>query len=84
MYLKKRNVNGERNRVHRLSDVQVAEIRLRYSQGGVKQRELAEEFGVGQQLVSMIVAGKRRAKVTMWVVPRPVEHQPTQDSLLEP
>lgn len=42
----------------KLTDEQAEEIVRRYSAGGVLQRELAEEFGVTQSLVSMVVRGK--------------------------
>lgn len=57
---KRRSANGERKRLHRLTDDQVEEIRQRYARGGVLQRELAAEYGVSQQLVGLIADGRRR------------------------
>lgn len=46
---------GERNVKARLAASQVAEIRARYAAGGVLQRELAAEYGVGKNNISAIV-----------------------------
>lgn len=61
---KRRDANGERHGGHRLTDAQVAEIRARYAGGDVYQKDLAKEYGVSQQLVSLIVRSRRRARVT--------------------
>lgn len=53
---------GERNPVHKLSDKQVAEIRLAYSQGGYTQEQIGRKYGVAYQTVSNIVRGKRRTR----------------------
>ncbi len=49
----------------KLTDAQVAEIRERYRQGGVRQSDLASEFGVSQTQVSLIVRYRSR-----WTGPR--------------
>lgn len=60
---KARTANGEL-RPHKLKDAQVTEIRRRYLRGDVKQRTLALEFGVSQQLISSLVRLERRPKPT--------------------
>ena len=64
MAAKHRSANGEWKRTHKLTDDQVAEIRSRYAEGGVTQRQLAEEFGVSQQLVGLLAQRRRRANET--------------------
>ena len=44
----------------KLSDDQVVDIRRRYGEGGVRQADLAEEYGVHQTLVSSIVRRAHR------------------------
>lgn len=51
---------GEKNPGAKLTDRQVAEIRLIYSQGGYTQMELGRKYGVSFQTISDIVRGKRR------------------------
>lgn len=46
---------GEGNGNSKLSAVQVVEIRQRYALGGIRQKDLAKEFGVGRSTVSEIV-----------------------------
>jgi hypothetical protein len=46
---------GADNPRAKLTEGQVQEIRQRYTEGGVLQRELAEEFGVAKGYVSLIV-----------------------------
>jgi len=53
-------VHGEKHGHAVLTDAQVAEIRFRYTAGGVNQYELAEEFGVTQPHISYIIRGKKR------------------------
>lgn len=43
----------------KITDADAVDIRKRYSQGGITQRELASEYGVTQTLVSAIVLGKK-------------------------
>jgi len=45
---------GESNGLAKLTEADVLDIRARYAAGGVTQRELAEEYGVNQSLVSYI------------------------------
>lgn len=52
---------GQRNPAAKLSDHDVALIRLAYASGGVTQQELADRFGVQHQHVSYLVKGKRRS-----------------------
>lgn len=54
--------SGQRNPAAKLSDREVAQIRLAYAQGGYTQAELAKRFGVSYQTISKIVRGERRAK----------------------
>jgi hypothetical protein len=49
---------GERHGMAFLNAIQVAEIRARYSAGGVLQRVLGAEYGVDQTTISKIVLGK--------------------------
>lgn len=64
MATKKRSANGVRKANWRLTDAQVDAVRERYAAGDVSQRALATEYGVSQQLISLIVARKRRADRT--------------------
>jgi DNA-binding XRE family transcriptional regulator len=54
--------HGQRNPSAKLTDNEVARIRLAYSRGGYTQAQLAERFGVRHQTVSKIVRGQRRPK----------------------
>lgn len=54
--------HGQRNPAAKLSDNEVARIRLAYAQGGYTQAQLAERFGVAHQTVSKLVRGHRRPK----------------------
>lgn len=56
-----RRPRGERNGNHKLTDVQVAEIRQRYAAGGVTQTELASDYCVSQVQISNIVKHKNRS-----------------------
>jgi hypothetical protein len=49
---------GEANGNARLTQDQVAEIRRRYAAGGVRQVDLAAEFGVSQPMIGYIVRGE--------------------------
>jgi len=51
---------GERNPHAKLTNREVAEIRLVYSQGGRTQEDLGIQYGVTFQTISDIVRGKRR------------------------
>lgn len=44
-----------------LTDVDVHEIKTRYTQGNVTQQQLAEEFGVSPRTISAVVTGYRRS-----------------------
>lgn len=63
---KRRTANGELKSLHKLTDAQVDRLRSRYAAGGITQRELAEEYGVSQQLVSNIIRFRNRAQRTNW------------------
>ena len=54
--------SGQKNPAAKLSDREVAQIRLAYSQGGFTQKQLAERFSITFQHVSKIVRGQRRPK----------------------
>ena len=60
MARKRRTLNGERRPNAKLTDAQVDEIRERYAAGGISQRALGAEYGVGGPTVSMIVNRKLR------------------------
>lgn len=53
---------GESSPSAKLTSEQVRLIRQRYAEGGVLQRELAAEYGVGQTQVSRIIRGVRRPR----------------------
>lgn len=55
---------GEKCGTAKLSRKQVAEIRLRYSAGGVTQRELGAEYGVSHAAIGLAVSGKSWAWLT--------------------
>lgn len=44
----------------KLTDGEVEEIRIRYAAGGIRQQDLADEYGVHNAFVSRLVNGKRR------------------------
>lgn len=50
---------GETSPLSKLTAEQVDAIRHRYATGGIRQRELAEEYGVQQSTISKIVRGVR-------------------------
>ncbi len=58
MGAKNRIRHGENHRSAKLSEDQVIEIRKRYAEGGVLQRELAEEFRVARSNIYLIVSRK--------------------------
>lgn len=60
MFAKRRHSHGETHRGAKLTDTQVAELRARYASGGVMQKDLAAEYGVGKMQVSRLVRGLRR------------------------
>jgi len=55
---KARRPRGSRNSQAKLTEGQVLEIRERYTQGGVTQKELAASYGISHALVSFIVTRK--------------------------
>lgn len=52
---------GERNGNARLSAAQIAQIRALYEAGGIRQVDLAAQFGIRQTQVSRIVRGEQWA-----------------------
>lgn len=52
------DTRGERNAGSKLTNAAVAEIRARYAAGGVRQVDLAVEFGVSRQAVGLVVQGQ--------------------------
>ena len=57
-----RDQHGEKNPAVKLTDNQVAQIRLAYSQGGHTMAALAARFSVAVQTISRIVRGQRRCR----------------------
>lgn len=55
---------GERHGMAKLKDGDVREIRRRYALGGVRQVDLASEFGIAQTKISAIVRGNLWRHVT--------------------
>lgn len=51
---------GENGSAARLSDAQAREIRAAYARGGVRQRDLAAQYGVCQATVQAITSGQRK------------------------
>ncbi len=54
------HVVGESHPQHKLTDVQVDEIRTRYANGGITMQALADQFGVGLAQIWRIVRLKER------------------------
>lgn len=54
--------HGQKNPAAKLTDNQVAQIRLAYDRGGYTQAQLAKRFGVSHQAISKIVRGQLRSK----------------------
>lgn len=54
---------GERNANAKLTAVQVKDIRSRYAQGGISQKDLGQQYGVAQTTVSEVVLGKKWTEV---------------------
>jgi hypothetical protein len=57
-----RDQHGQKNPAAKLTDNQVAQIRLAYSKGGFTMEQLGERFGVRFQHISRLVRGQRRRK----------------------
>jgi hypothetical protein len=58
MAAKHRSAIGVRNGAARLTEQDVRDIRRIYANGGISQKRLAEQFGVTQVAVRMIVIGR--------------------------
>ncbi|QJY46687.1 HNH endonuclease [Pseudonocardia broussonetiae] len=52
-----RDMRLKQRQKKKLTDAQVLELRARYAAGGVLQRELGDEYGIGQSYVSTLVRG---------------------------
>ena len=48
-------MNGEENGCSKLTDADVLKIRDLYAAGGVRQKDIADKFGVSQRMISLIV-----------------------------
>lgn len=59
MQQKNRTVSGEKSPTAKLTSEQVIEIRKRYANGGISQKALAKEYGMGQATISLIISRKR-------------------------
>jgi hypothetical protein len=46
---------GERNHLHKMTEAQIVEIRLKYATGNYQQRPLAKEYGLSQATLGAIV-----------------------------
>ena len=55
MRRKGRSLTGEKHPKVKLTEWQVIEIKARYSQGGITQARLAEEYGIGETQVWRII-----------------------------
>lgn len=49
---------GQSHSAAKLTDAQVIEIRKRYAQGGILQKELAAEYQIGRPVICEILSGK--------------------------
>ena len=56
---------SKRNRLRKLTDEQVTEIRNRYSQGNIFQRELAKEYNTSRGNISKIIRNIRHTLLTI-------------------
>lgn len=65
MVTRKRSANGER-RPHKLTDADVTAIRAAYTGERGQQTRLAEQYGVTQSRISMIVRNLVRTEGTNW------------------
>jgi hypothetical protein len=55
---KGRQQRGEQVWRAKLTDTQIIEIRARWNVGGIRQKELAEEYGVSRGTMSEVISGK--------------------------
>lgn len=53
-----RNQNGNKNNMSKLTENQIGEIKHKLNEGKLLQREIAEQYGVTQVLISKIKLGK--------------------------
>jgi hypothetical protein len=54
-------LGGERHKYCKLSDLQIAEIRLRFASGGVTRHEIAAEYGMSRSYISMLLRNLKRS-----------------------
>jgi hypothetical protein len=52
---------GERNGQAKISDTKIPILRVRYAAGDITQQQLADECGISDSQISLIINGKRRA-----------------------
>ncbi len=57
-------LRGETHGMHQLTEEAVREIRRRWAAGGVRQQDLAADYGVAQGAVSFVLTGKTWRHVT--------------------
>ncbi|GAB3535801.1 hypothetical protein GCM10027403_14470 [Arthrobacter tecti] len=50
---------GEQHHAHKLTDDLVREIRAAYVPGHISQRTLAEQYGVAQSIIHLVLARRR-------------------------
>jgi hypothetical protein len=55
MKIKGRVVHGEKHHRAKLTESQVRKIRRRYGVGDITQKMLAQEYGVNQRIISLII-----------------------------
>ena len=51
---------GDRHFASRLTDIQAAEVRRRYAQGGITQADLARSYGVSASVMNRLLLGRTR------------------------
>lgn len=61
-----RSINGELSHAHKLTDEQVAAIRESYTGAWGEQSRIADQYGVRQSYISVLVRGLARTKPTNW------------------
>lgn len=64
MLFKRRESNGERNPQHKITDLEVQELRARYAAGGITQKQLARDYGISKAQVGRIIRRERRPRMT--------------------
>lgn len=59
MVAKGRRRKGDQSPFSKLSSNSVAQIRARYEAGGIRQRDLADAYGVSESLICLVLQGRR-------------------------